>query len=111
MDPCHDEFEFLLWDKDNGQVRRNVVLGRGISYLMKRAEIKDFTSTFTLNDHFTPTYTSDLLMRLAATGKQMHHTDTNTLHRVRRYHPSELLFQPGTRFSVAHAIGLDQSSV
>ncbi len=119
MDPFHDEFGFLLWDKDNGQVMRNVVFGRGIAilagsdaqpydrtlhfnatpgdpsygvlqnrYLMERAEIKDFTSTFTLNDNATFTYTSDLLMRLAATGAEMHHTDTNTLQRVRRYHPS-----------------------
>jgi hypothetical protein len=27
-------------------------------------------------------------MRLAATGAEMHHTDENTLHLVKRYHPS-----------------------
>jgi hypothetical protein len=119
MDPFHDEIGFLLWDKANGQVMRNVVFGRGIAilagsdakpgdrvlhfnakpgdpsygilqnrYLMERAEIKDFTSTFTLNDDGTLSYTSDLLLRLAATGTEMHHTDENTLHRVKRYHPS-----------------------
>src|SRR6185312_10534972 len=30
MDPFHDEIGFLLWDKANGQVIRNVVFGRGI---------------------------------------------------------------------------------
>lgn len=119
MDPFHDEIGFLLWDKDHGQVIRNVVFGRGIAilagsdagprdrvlhfdakpgdpsygilqnrYLMERAEIKDFTSTFTINDDGTFSYTSDLLLRLAATGAEMHHTDKNTLHRVKRYHPS-----------------------
>ncbi len=118
MDPFHDEIGFLLWDKANGQIIRNVVFGRGIAilagsdagerdrelhfdakpgdpsygilqnrYLMDRAEIKNFTSTFTLNDDGTFTYTSDLLLRLAATGMEMHHTDENTLHRVKRYHP------------------------
>jgi hypothetical protein len=57
-------------------------------YLMERAEIKEFTSTFVFNDDGTFSYTSDLLLRLAATGTEMHHTDQNTLHRVGRYHPS-----------------------
>jgi hypothetical protein len=118
MDPFHDEIGFLLWDKANGQVIRNVVFGRGIAilagsdaqvgdrvlhfnakpgdpsygilqnrYLMERAEIKDFTSSFTFNDDGTFSYVSDLLLRLAATGEEMHHTDQNTLRRVRRYHP------------------------
>jgi hypothetical protein len=60
-------------------------------YLMERAEIRDFTSSFTFNDDDTFSYTSDLLLRLAATGAEMHHTDENTLHRVRRYHPSNEL--------------------
>jgi hypothetical protein len=119
MDPFHDEIGFLLWDKANGQVIRNVVFGRGIAimagsdaqprdrvlhfdakpgdpsygilqnrYLMQRAEIKDFSSTFTFNDDGTFSYTSDLLLKLAATGAEMHHTDQNTLHRVKRFHPS-----------------------
>jgi hypothetical protein len=119
MDPFHDEVGFLLWDKVNGQVIRNVVFGRGIAilagsdaephdrvlrfnatpgdpsygilqnrYLMERAEIREFTSTFSLHDDHTFSYTSDLLLRLAATGADMHHTDQNTLSRVKRYHPS-----------------------
>ncbi|MGH3412545.1 MAG: heme-binding beta-barrel domain-containing protein [Marmoricola sp.] len=119
MDPFHDEIGFLLWDKDNGQVIRNVVFGRGIAilagsdagprdrtlhfdakpgdpsygilqnrYLMQRAETKNFSSTFAFNDDGTCSYTSDLLLRLAATGTEMRHTDQNTLHRVKRYHPS-----------------------
>ena len=118
MDPFHDEIGFLLWDKTNKQVIRDVVFGRGIAilagssaeprdrelhfdakpgdpsygilqnrYLMERAEIRDFTSTFTINDNGTFSYTSDLLLRLAATGMEMHHTDENTLHLVKRYHP------------------------
>lgn len=118
MDPFHDEIGFLLWDKANGQVIRNVVFGRGIAilagsdaqpgdrtlhfnakpgdpsygilqnrYLMERAEIKDFTSSFTFNDDGTLSYTSDLLLRLAATGAEMHHTDENTLRRVKQFHP------------------------
>jgi hypothetical protein len=55
-------------------------------YLLQRAEVRDFKSTFTINDDGTISYTSDLLLKLAATGGEMHHTDRNTLHRVRRYH-------------------------
>ncbi|ABE64034.1 conserved hypothetical protein [Nitrobacter hamburgensis X14] len=56
-------------------------------YLLERAEIRDFKSAFEINDDGTVSYTSDLLLKLAATGEEMHHTDRNTLHRVRRYHP------------------------
>jgi hypothetical protein len=28
------------------------------------------------------------VLKLAATGEEMHHTDKNTLHLVKRYHPS-----------------------
>lgn len=118
MDPFHDEIGFLLWDKANGQIMRNVVFGRGIAilagstatpgdrelhfnakpgdpsygilqnkYLMERAEIKDFTSSFTIEDEDTFSYTSDLLLRLVANGTEMHHTDKNTLKRVKRLHP------------------------
>lgn len=120
MIPFHDEVGFLLWDKADGQVIRNVVFGRGIAilaggdaaigdkelhfdampgepcygilqnkYLLRRAEILGFTSTFTFNDDGTLTYTSDLHMKLAAIGGEMHHTDTNTLHLVKRFHPSD----------------------
>lgn len=33
MDPFHDEVGYLLWDKANGQIMRNVVFGRGIAIL------------------------------------------------------------------------------
>ena len=120
MDPFHDEIGFLLWDKTNGQVIRNVVFGRGIAilagsdagpgdrelqfnatpgspaygilqnkYLLDRAEIRSFESTFVLGEDGTLSYTSDLALRLAATGGEMHHTDRNTLTRVKRIHPSE----------------------
>jgi hypothetical protein len=57
-------------------------------YLLERAELRNFTSTFTINDDGTLSYTSDLLLKLAAIGGEMHHTDENTLHLVKRYHPS-----------------------
>lgn len=57
-------------------------------YLLERAELKGFESTFTINDDGTLSYTSDLILKLAAIGKEMHHTDRNTLHRVKRFHPS-----------------------
>lgn len=59
-------------------------------YLSSRAELRSFESTFAFNDDGTITYTQDLVLKLAATGgKEMHHTDTNILHRVKRIHPSE----------------------
>jgi hypothetical protein len=51
-------------------------------YLMKRAEAISFESVFTIKDKDTFSYTSDLVLKLAATGGEMHHTDKNTLHRV-----------------------------
>jgi hypothetical protein len=118
MTPFHDELGFLLWDRAEGQVMRNVVFGRGIAilaggsardgddvlhfdatpgdpcygilqnhYLLRRAELKAFRSTFAIDDEGTLTYTSDLHLRLAATGDEMHHTDSNTLRLVRRFHP------------------------
>lgn len=56
-------------------------------YLLERAEVKDFVSHFTFNDDGTLTYFSDLVLRLAATGEEMHHTDENTMRRVKRFHP------------------------
>lgn len=56
-------------------------------YLLERAEILDFKSTFTIEDNETFSYTSDLEMKLAQTGETMHHTDQNTLKLVKRYHP------------------------
>lgn len=49
-------------------------------YLLDRAEIKNFESVFTFHDDGTFSYTSDLLLKLVATGTEMHHTDKNTLH-------------------------------
>lgn len=57
-------------------------------YLLQRAEAIAFESIFTFNDDGTLSYTSDLVLKLAATGAEMHHTDRNTLHRTRRIHPS-----------------------
>lgn len=110
MDPFHDEIGFLLWDRENSQVMRNVVFGRGIAvlagstagprdttvhfnatpgdpsygvlqnkYLMERAEIKEFSSSFTFHEDGSFSYTSDLLLRLVALGAEMRHTDVNTL--------------------------------
>ena len=79
----HDKV--LTFDAKPGAEHYGVVQNK---YLLERAEIRDFKSTFTINDDGTFSYTSDLLLKLAATGGQMHHTDKNTLHRVKRYHPS-----------------------
>lgn len=57
-------------------------------YLFERARALAFESVFTFNEDGTFSYTSDLVLRLAATGAEMHHTDRNTLHRTRRIHPS-----------------------
>lgn len=55
---------------------------------MERAQLLSFTSTFKFNDDGTFTHSSDILMRLTAIGnKEMHHTDVNTLHLVKRFHP------------------------
>ena len=57
-------------------------------YLLERAELKSFESTFKFNDDGSFTHSSDIVLKLAAlNGEEMHHTDTNTLHRVKRYHP------------------------
>jgi hypothetical protein len=57
-------------------------------HLMERARATAFESTFTFNDDGTFSYASDLVLKLAATGKEMRHTDRNTLRRVKRIHPS-----------------------
>ncbi len=57
-------------------------------YLLERAELKSYEHTFTFNDDGTFTHFSDIVLKLAATGEEMRHTDRNTLHRVKRYHPS-----------------------
>lgn len=57
-------------------------------YLTERAELKSFESVFTFNDDGTFTHSSDIVLKLAATGKEMHHTDKHTLHLVKRIHPS-----------------------
>lgn len=58
-------------------------------YLLERAELKSFDSTFKFNDNGTFTHSSDIILKLAALdGKEMHHTDENTLHKVKSFHPS-----------------------
>ncbi len=57
-------------------------------YLLQRARATAFVSTFMFHGDGTLSYSSDLVLHLAATGEQMHHIDRNTLHRVKRYHPS-----------------------
>ena len=58
-------------------------------YLSRRAELRRFDCTFTHNDEGTFSYRQTLVLKLAATGGQeMDHTDHNTLHLVKRIHPS-----------------------
>lgn len=57
-------------------------------YLMERAQLKSFDSTFRFNANGTFTHSSDIILKLNALGgKEMHHTDINTLHLVKHYHP------------------------
>lgn len=57
-------------------------------YLLERAELKSFESTIKFNDDGTFTHSSDIVLKLAAQGGlEMHHTDVNTLHKVKHYHP------------------------
>lgn len=56
-------------------------------YLLGRAELKSFESTFKFNADGTFTHSSDIVLKLGAQGGiEMRHTDVNTLHRVKRYH-------------------------
>jgi hypothetical protein len=58
-------------------------------YLTERAELRGFQSTFKLHDDGTFSYEQTLVLKLAALGgKEMNHTDRNTLHLVKRIHPS-----------------------
>ncbi|CCW17068.1 hypothetical protein EBBID32_14070 [Sphingobium indicum BiD32] len=82
---ARQEDKILTFDAKPGSPCYGVLQNK---YLLERAEIRDFKSCFTINDDGTFSYTSDLLLKLAATGTEMHHTDRNTLHRVKRYHPS-----------------------
>lgn len=59
-------------------------------YLFERARAISFKSIFIFHDNGTFSYTSDLVLKLAATGAQMHHTDKNSLQLVKRYHPGIL---------------------
>lgn len=57
-------------------------------YLMERAELKSFESSFIFNIDGSFTHSSDIILKLAALGgEEMHHTDINTLHKVKSYHP------------------------
>lgn len=57
-------------------------------YLIERAELRSFKSSFTFHEDGSLSYSSDLVLKLAALGgKEMHHTDRNTLRLVKRIHP------------------------
>lgn len=57
-------------------------------YLLERAELMSFESKFIFNDDGTFTHNSDIVLKLAEMGGiKMHHTDENTLKRVKSYHP------------------------
>ena len=52
-------------------------------YLSENAELMSFDNTFTFNRDGSFTYDQTLVLRLTALdGKEMKHTDTNTLHKV-----------------------------
>lgn len=57
-------------------------------YLHERAELKSFDSVFKFNDDGTFTHSSEIILKLNAMGgAEMNHTDINTLHKVKSYHP------------------------
>lgn len=57
-------------------------------YLSENAELINFTGSFTFEGDGKFSYEQTLVLKLAAMGgKEMNHTDRNTLHRVKRYHP------------------------
>lgn len=57
-------------------------------YLMERAELKSFKGTFTFNEDGSFTHETEIILKLAAMGgKEMHHTDKITIHKVKSYHP------------------------
>lgn len=72
----------LVFTADPGSPSYGLVQNK---YLLERACTEAFTSTFTLNEDGTFSYVSDLQLRLAATGEVMHHTDRNTLHKVKSF--------------------------
>ena len=80
-----DRDKVLRFKADPGEPCYGILQNK---YLLRRAELQGFTSTFTFNDDGTFTHESDLVLKLAATGQVMHHTDKSVLHRVKRYHPS-----------------------
>lgn len=51
-------------------------------HLLEQATCGAFETTFGFGEDGSLTYKSDLTLTLAATGGDMQHTDTNTLHRV-----------------------------
>lgn len=58
-------------------------------YLSEKAELVGFNGYFAFNDDGTFSYDQTLVLKLAAMGgKEMNHTDRNTLHLVKRYHVS-----------------------
>lgn len=71
----------LTFRADPGSPTYGLVQNR---YLAERATCRSFESTFTFDGDGTFSYTSDLVLRLAAIGGEMHHTDRNTLQRIGR---------------------------
>lgn len=52
-------------------------------YLSERAELRGFSGSFTLNDDGSFSYEQTLVLKLATLGgKEMQHTDRNTLHHI-----------------------------
>lgn len=69
----------LTFRAESGSLTYGLVQNK---YLADRAVCGVLESTFTFNDDGTFSYTSDLTLKLASTGSDMHHTDRNTLHHV-----------------------------
>lgn len=56
-------------------------------YLLENAELRSFESTFKYNNDGSFTHSSEIILKLSAMGgKEMKHTDINTLQRIKSYH-------------------------
>ena len=112
-DIFHTEVGYWLWDTDRQEVMRCFMVPRGSTilaggnttadatsfsmaakqgdnafgilsnpYLIEKAQTTAYTLSTTINGD-TWSYEEDVVMNLAATGAELHHTDKNTLQRVK----------------------------
>ncbi|MCP4035710.1 MAG: FABP family protein [bacterium] len=112
-EPFHKELGYWLWDPARGQVMRCFMVPRGSTilaggncapdathfemvatqgddafgvlsnpYLIERARCSEYRLSCTIEDDVW-SYEEDTVLEMAATGGTLHHTDKNTLRKVR----------------------------